>query len=311
MPASVARPNAVCRRRLRSMSTNPAEPLIAHETTTVRRPGRALIGWMPPDRGAVVLAGGRQDGAADAKLLDRVESARVAVAARPAGIDQSDIIDESDPSVEAVTQRLRGQGDSAAFWNEGWSVAIVDLARVCSLQQSVASQQAESRVSSVDPDDLISVGEVTLPPPAQAELPAQLDEHRNAWIVSAANPNLRITGHFGGPLQPGVIGFGFVVGITPSFVQVARHHGRFVLRDGYHRAYGLLARGVTRAPAFVRDFGVGELGTGVGLFGTDVYLGDRPPSLADFLDDQVAADVDVPVVQKMIVVQGLELAPLA
>jgi hypothetical protein len=40
-------------------------------------------------------------------------------------------------------------------------------------------------------------------------------------------------------------------------------------------------------------------------------LGDRPPRLADFLDDDVAADVDVPVVQKMIVVQGMELSPLA
>ena len=110
------------------MSTNPAEPLIAHETTTVRRPGRALVGWMPSDRGAAVLAGGRHDGAADQDLLARVEAARAAVAARPAGIAQDDIVDESDPSIEAVTQRLRSQPDTAAFWDEGWSVAVVDLA---------------------------------------------------------------------------------------------------------------------------------------------------------------------------------------
>jgi hypothetical protein len=45
--------------------------------------------------------------------------------------------------------------------------------------------------------------------------------------------------------------------------------------------------------------------------GTDVYLGNRPPLLRDFLDDEVAANVDVPAVQKMIVVQGMELTPLA
>jgi hypothetical protein len=73
----------------------------------------------------------------------------------------------------------------------------------------------------------------------------------------------------------------------------------------------LLARGITRAPAFVRDFGVGPLGTAAGLFATDVYLGDRPPLLSDFLDDEVAADVDVPAVQKMIVVHAIELTPLA
>jgi hypothetical protein len=293
------------------MSTNPAEPLIAQEATTIRRPGRALIGWMEPAQAAVVLAGGRQESATDADLLARAEAARTAVATRDAGAEQVDVVDNSDPAIAAITQRLQQEPGTQAFWNEGWAVAGVDLTQVCSLQQAVASEQAEQRVRDVDPDDVAAIADVTLPRPSTAQLPAQLDEHRNAWIVSAANPNLRITGHFGGELQPGAVGFGFTVGVLPSFLQVARHHGRWVLRDGYHRAYGLLARGITHAPAFVRDFGVGALGTAAGLFSTDVYLGERPPRLADFLDDDVAAAVEVPVVQKMIVVQGLELTPLA
>jgi hypothetical protein len=44
--------------------------------------------------------------------------------------------------------------------------------------------------------------------------------------------------------------------------------------------------------------------------GSPVYLGERPPVLADFLNDQIAADVRVPAAQKMLVVQGLELTPL-
>jgi hypothetical protein len=227
------------------------------------------------------------------------------------GIDQEGIIDEANPSLAAIVERLRQQEDTGAFWNEGWTVAVADLTCVCSLQQSVASQQAEDRVRDIDPADFDTVAEVTLPLPSKAQLPAQLDEHRTAWMITAANPNLRITGGIGGELQPGLISFGFAVAIMPSFLQVVRHHGRYVLRDGYHRAYGLLARGITHAPAFVRDFGVRDLGTGAGLFGTDVYLGERPPCLADFLDDNVAADVDVPVVQKMVVIQGMELTPLA
>jgi hypothetical protein len=35
-------------------------------------------------------------------------------------------------------------------------------------------------------------------------------------------------------------------------VQVARFQGRALLRDGYHRAYGFLSRGITHVPAFVR-----------------------------------------------------------
>jgi hypothetical protein len=292
------------------VSTNPAAPLIAEEITTFRRPGRALIGWMPPDRGAIVLAGGRHDGAQSPDLLERVEAARAAVAAREPGIDQDGIIDDANPSLAPIVDRLRQQPDTGAFWNEGWTVAVVDLTRVCSLQQSVASQQAEDRVADVDADDLVSCAEVTLPPPSTAELPAQFDEQKKVWIITAANPNLQITGAMGGSSEGGPF-FGFSVGIPPSFLQVARHHGRYVLRDGYHRAYGLLARGIMHAPAFVRDFGVGALGTSAGLFGTDVYLGERPPRLVDFLDDDVAETVDVPVVQKMVVVHGMELNPLA
>jgi len=245
------------------MSTNPAAPLLAEEATTFRRPGRALIGWMPTDRGAIVLAGGNQAGAQNQELIERVQAARDAVAARPAGIDQNAIVDEENPVIGDIVDRLRNQPNTSPFWNEGWSVGIVDLTRVCSLQQSVASQQAEDRVAAVDPDDFVSIAEVTLPPPSTDDIPMQYDEQRNAWIITAPNPNLRITGaaNAGTPAGP-LCGFSFL--ILPSFLQVARHHGRYVLRDGYHRAYGLLQRGITHAPAFVRDFGVGDIGTNAG-----------------------------------------------
>lgn len=293
------------------MSTNPAEPMVLESSSTLRRPGRALVGWMPTDQGAIALSGGDPQGATQDELLERAEAARAAVAARAAEVSQADIVDDAHLELPAIAQRLQAQENTPAFWNEGWTVAVVDLARVCSLQQSVASQQARERVGAIDPESMASIAEITLPPASVSELPAQLDTVKNAWIISAANPNLRITGHFGGPIQDGMIGFGFFVNVLPSFLQVARHHGRYVLRDGYHRAYGLLERGIQWAPAFVRDFGVGELGVGPGLFPTDVYLGDRPPFLVDFLDDAVASDVEVPVVQKMVVIQGLELAPLA
>ena len=230
---------------------------------------------------------------------------------RAGGIEQDGIIDEDDPAIAEIVHRLQNQPNTAAFWNEGWTVGIVDLSRVCSLQQSVVSQQAEERVSAVGPENAVSVAEVTLPPASTDELPLQFDEQRMAWIISAPNPNLRITGAANAVSPDGPL-CGFNFAILPSFLQVARHHGRYVLRDGYHRAYGLLARGITRAPAFIRDFGVGALGTSAGLFGTDVYLGERPPVLEDFRDDEVAVHVDVPAVQKMILITGLELSsPLA
>lgn len=275
-----------------------------------RRAGRALIGWMSEEEGAVTLAGRSRDGAERRELTERVAVARRAVAAREGGVDQSHLLEDVPSRLEGYLAELRADPSAAPYVNEGWEVKIADLARVCALQQTVVSTDALARVREVDSKDLVSLARLTLPRPTKTHLPAQFDEGRSHWILTAANPNLKLTGHFGGELQPGVIGFGFIVSVMPSFVQVARHHGRYVLRDGYHRAFGLLAQGITKAPAFVRDFGVAPLGLGQGLFGTDVYLGERPPLLGDFLDDEVSAEVSLPAVQKMLVIQGLELTPI-
>ena|SRR5712692_24341 len=53
----------------------------------------------------------------------------------------------------------------------------------------------------------------------------------------------------------------------PSFLQVARFQDRYFLRDGYHRAFGFLSRGIWRVPAFVREFGrTEEMGRPLGRF---------------------------------------------
>jgi len=46
------------------------------------------------------------------------------------------------------------------------------------------------------------------------------------------------------------------------------------------------------------------------LLPQDAYLGSRPPLLPDMLDDTVSASVQVPAVQKMIVINGMQF-PLA
>ena len=265
---------------------------------------------MTPEQGALTLAGRVTELANDQALLDRVEAARAAVAAREAGLSQDGLVEDPPEELQPFIAQLQNHPAATGMFAEGWTVKIVDLRRVCSLQQQVHAEQAAERVASVDPASLTSIAEVTLPTPAETPLPAQYDETRNIWIISSGNPNLKIAGRFNGPVQPGVIGFGFLITVPASHMQVARHHGRYVLRDGYHRAFGLLQRGIDRAPAFVRDYGVGELGLGPGLFPTDVYLGERPPLLVDFLNDDVAADVQLPVAQKMIVISGMELSPI-
>ncbi|HSW08076.1 MAG TPA: hypothetical protein VLK61_26160, partial [Aquabacterium sp.] len=145
-------------------------------------------------------------------------------------------------------------------------------------------------------------------------LPIQFDPALNTWIVSSRNPNLRIMGHFNTPIDAGngqtYLGCGFLVAVNPSFLQVVRYRGRYLLRDGYHRSLVLLSRGVTHAPVLFRDAGdLDVLGRGPGMLPEPSFLGERPPMLGDYLSDTVSAAVRAPASQKMIVIQGLEMSP--
>jgi hypothetical protein len=139
-------------------------------------------------------------------------------------------------------------------------------------------------------------------------MPAQFDPFKQAWVFSSPNPNLRITGQAGGQMQLGMAAFGFAVGITASFMQVARYKGCYLLRDGYHRAFGFLRSGIRRVPAFIRDFSsIEEMRLPQGLLNSDIFLGDHPALLSDYDSDNVSSDVLLPATRKVVIVQGMEL----
>jgi hypothetical protein len=53
-----------------------------------------------------------------------------------------------------------------------------------------------------------------------------------------------------------------------------------------------------------------ELRVSAGMFSEELLFGDRPPTMLDYLDDSVSADVTRPSTNKVIVIQALELRPL-
>ena len=197
------------------------------------------------------------------------------------------------------------------FFEQGWRVVVADLRKICSLQTHVFVDHAEERTAAAHADDVETLARISLPLPSEVQLPAQYDPHRQAWMIASPNPNLRIIRNWAGQVQPGLMGFGFAVALMPSFVQVARVQNRLALRDGYHRAVGFLSRSISRVPVLLRDYAEFEdLGLPPGLFPPAVYLGERPPRLVDFLDDEVSAEASLPAFQRMVVIHGLELAPI-
>lgn len=73
-------------------------------------------------------------------------------------------------------------------------------------------------------------------------------------------------------------------GYASPYLEVALYRGRWFLRDGYHRSYGLLRRGINCVPAVaLRARTIEELGAiGHKFFSEDILFSARPPMVSDF-----------------------------
>ena len=126
---------------------------------------------------------------------------------------------------------------------------------------------------------------------AQPNLLAVLDEDKKALSIASDNPNLRVLG-FGSNPGAGQVFHGFSVALLPSYVQIVEYQGRWFVRDGYHRCFGLLSRGIHRIPCiFIRARNADEFGGNnpTLFFRWEILFGERPPFLKDLLDDAVSA----------------------
>lgn len=180
------------------------------------------------------------------------------------------------------------------------------------------------RTASLDPGDLRAIARLTLParhPQPVGDLPAgdditpiqgQYHSRTKTYTITSPNLNLTVAGNFDAPgnenaTQPGgLLGHGFNITIPSSFIQVARFQGRYLLRDGTHRSFGLLSRGITRVPAYVRDFTTADDLAPAETVPRNAWLGDRPPLLRGYHDDLVAEPVLLPIPHLTIVIQATE-----
>jgi hypothetical protein len=182
-----------------------------------------------------------------------------------------------------------------------WRIGMADLRQVLSFQKIVVEEQAMERVdATVRADDVQSIFSFCLPEPVGREgLQGAMDPDQKGITFSSLNPNLRVAGLAGSeidvafaPGQPPTKQsfIGFVVNFGAPFMQVAEYNGRWFVRDGYHRCFGLLRRGISKIPCvFVRARSFAELGAAnPAFFPYEVLFGERPPFLRDFLDDTVS-----------------------
>ena len=271
---------------------------------TATRPARYLIGWMPADEAVAALAGRREDQLDDPEFARRADAARQAAASRRPVFGLDGVVFGAAAEAEGPPGRACAANPRlATLFDRGLRLALIDLARV----RAPAGRLYSGELPEIDFHDVRALAGWTL---RQAENPF-LDVHyngrRRAWTINVRDPNIRIVNHFRTELDHGV-GLGFEIRQFGSSLQAVRFRDRFLLVDGYHRAFALLSRGVNVVPGLIGGTDSAEdlrgLAAGLGL---DVVLGPRPPMLPDFLDDEVAADVETPEGPRILVVEAMDI----
>ena len=259
-----------------------------------------------------MLSGSPDGSQATQEQRDRVAQARQAVTSRAQETPDIDAsVHLNPPTLEAIGRRVLGHPSMQAYVNEGWQIGLVNLTAVRSFQGHIVTEHAAERVGDPDLTDLDQLASITLPIVEQYQLPASLDGQGRAWLIVSADHNLGVRGHYFGQPVPGAPPvLGFHVAPLTSLLLVVEYHGALYLRDGYHRAFGLLSRGITEVPSLVlQGASFDDLRMPPGMLPHDAFLGDRPPYLLDFLDAEVSADAPIPASDKLVMVQALELNP--
>jgi hypothetical protein len=116
--------------------------------------------------------------------------------------------------------------------------------------------------------------------------------HQNASGVSVYSMNNAL-GVIGGGIDKNNNTVTFAVGAAPNLMLVREHGGRYVLVNGYHRAWWLRSRGVVMAPVIVAHPDTKNDLSQPGAIHLDVLTGDRPPLVDDFLDETLSLTTQV------------------
>lgn len=263
------------------------------------RPNRILIGWLDPDQVTKIFAGPDLN-----TFRQKAQDARSIVAGRPVNINQTDALTPAPTTLDEHVASLRAIPSN--LFDNGGNIQIADLRRIIAAQPLVFSDHAQERVANLNPNNIRDVAAVTIPIPIPKIAMGNYDEVRKTFIFTSPDPNLQVLQVIN---QNGVCGF--QVALATSIMRVGRFNNRLYLLDGYHRAFGLLKREIYFVPVVVNEFTQFEhMRLPQGMLLQDAYLGNRPPWLSDYLDDEVAVSHVSPASQKLVIIQATELSAI-
>ena len=278
---------------------------------------RVLTAWLSEQEATLHLLGRQPMPQEDlTQVSQKIAISKAVLAARPVFTPGNPVVDTGDdPVLRAVKERPEVK---AAFAGQSWFPAIVNLREVLAFQKIINTEGLEARLASakMGEEQLIELClPISQPPPPNRAIG---DPDGKGLTVSTLNPNLRVIANRVSeesisllPDAPAmrVMALTFFVSMGASYLVVVRYGDRYFIRDGYHRAVGLLREHIDVVPCILVDaksFDEVVMGQPQAFLPYEVLFGDRPPRLTDFWDDDVSHTVLRPAIRKVVRVRGDE-----
>lgn len=252
-------------------------------------PGLSLVGFMDQPGGIehfrqrCVVAD-----ESDAALVAEWQSAQQRLGSPMANPGKPNIQQLSAAGTAHVANLVQQPWVQAAFQSQpallGASFQLVEIDPLLAFQVTVDTARSNyhngGSVAAPTADELLNM----CLPLAQAVEQLKIHQSPGSMMVTSRNLNFRT-------MQAGFLNGAFLgmhVALSLPFVHVVRLNGRCYLHNGFHRAIGLRARGVTHFPCIVRDVQT-ALDVGIAPPGTfDLSLLDsaNPPTVGHFTQNR-------------------------
>jgi hypothetical protein len=172
------------------------------------------------------------------------------------------------------------------FRELNWALGVVDLRLLLAFQRRLVFDPTRFTPQIPKQEDWPELVSLSMNPPRS--IAHCLSHQEKAGVmdvrISSRNPDLQLRLNQSAEDSDSFL---FSLYGGSPFIEVAEFRSRWFLRDGYHRAYRLLQKGVCCIPAVIlRARTIEELGaTSPWFFSEEELFSERPPRVIDFLDE--------------------------
>lgn len=191
-----------------------------------------------------------------------------------------------------------------------WSFRSVEIDPVLCFQFHIEKERSAKACSGISssPPGLAELLKTCLPI-TSAPLKHQVAATGTSFFIRSHDLNIRLVDVKAGPTAGETWTTQIVWGPSTPLVSVVRYGGRYYLNNGYHRAHGLRAAGVTHMPCVVLEANAWSdfIDPTSLVFSETLLSSSDPPTMAHFTQGR-ATEVDLRPVTRFIQVSWSELA---